>query len=225
MKDKTMKLDHVNLSEALRYLGYGSNEPDQNMKGLLSLCEKELLESVHPNYVFKVFDLEEGYRLVNCDFQLKGKDIKKHLSGCEKAILMCVTLSADVDRLIRRKQIGDMAQATIIDSMASALVEQACDRVEEIIKEELQGYRFTWRYGLGYGDFPLEGQKQFLNVLDAAKKVGVCVSDSFMLTPTKSVTCIIGAGKEEVREGKRSCEFCNLKDRCQFQKRGERCGN
>lgn len=48
---------------------------------------------------------------------------------------MCVTLSAGVDSLIRRKQIGDMAQAAIIDSMASAAVEQVCDKVEEIIKK------------------------------------------------------------------------------------------
>lgn len=225
MEDKRINLEFVNVSEALRYLGYGSNEPDPNMKELLSLCEKELLKNVHPNYVFKVFDLDDECNLMNCDFTLQGNDIKRHLENCEKAVLMCVTLSSDVDRLIRIKQIGNMAQATIIDSMASALVEQACDQVEKMIKEELPGYRFTWRYGLGYGDFPLEGQKQFLNVLDAQKKVGVCVSDSFMLTPTKSVTCIIGAGREKVHEEKRSCEFCNLQGRCQYRKRGERCGN
>lgn len=225
MNNTKISLDYVNVSEALRYLGYGSNKPDSNMKELLSFCEKELLENIYPNYVYKVFDLDDKCNLVNCDFDLQGDDIKNHLKGCEKAVLMCVTLSSDVDKLIRVKQIGNMAQATIIDSMASALVEQACDKVEEIIRNELKGYKLTWRYGLGYGDFPLEGQKQFLNVLDAQKKVGVCVNNSFILTPTKSVTCVIGAGKGNVNDSERDCEFCNLKNSCQFRKRGERCGN
>lgn len=223
MIKKNIKPDFVNVSEALRYLGYGSNEPDQNMKELLSLCERELLKNVRPAYVYKVFEMDENAKLTGCDFILEGNDIKKHLKGCEKAVLMCVTLSADVDGLIRRKQIGNMAQATIIDSMASAYVEQVCDAVEEIIKEELPEYNFTWRFGLGYGDFPLEGQKQFLNVLDAYKKTGVSVNDNCMLIPTKSVTCILGAGKN-INEEKKSCDNCNFKDRCQLRKRGASCG-
>ena len=161
MKNRQIKLGFVNVSEALRYLGYGSNEPDQSIKELLSLCEKELLEVAKPKFVYKIFELDEDKNLVACDFILEGKDIKNHLSGCDKAILLCVTLSIDVDKLIRIKQIGDMAQATIIDSMASALVEQACDEAEGIIRMELPDYEFTWRFGLGYGDFPLEGQKNF----------------------------------------------------------------
>ena len=47
---------------------------------------------------------------------------------------------------------------------------------------------------MGYDDFPLEGQKKFLEILDASKRVGVCVNSSMMLTPTKSVTCVIGLG-------------------------------
>lgn len=220
---KDIKPDYVNVSEALRYLGYGSNEPEQNMKELLSLCEKELINSARPAYVFNIFNLNEECKLKGCSFELEGNEIKKHLSGCEKAILMCVTLSADVDRLIRMKQVGNMAQATIIDSMASAYVEQVCDEVESIIREELPGYKFTWRFGIGYGDFPLKGQKQFLNVLDASKKIGVCVNDNYMLTPTKSVTCIIGAGKD-INEEKKSCGNCDFRDRCQLRKRGASCG-
>lgn len=221
--ERNIKPEFVNIAEALRYLGYGSNEPDQNMKELFSLCEKEFLKAARPAYVYKIFELDKHYQLVGCDFCLSGNDIKKHLAGCEKAALMCVTLSSDVDRLIRIKQIGNMAQAAIIDSMASAYIEQVCDEVEKIIREELKGYQFTWRYGLGYGDFPLDGQKQFLNVLDAPKKAGVCVNSSLMLTPTKSVTCIIGAGRG-ITEEKKSCDNCNFKDRCQLRKRGEGCG-
>lgn len=224
MKNQQIKLEYVNVSEALRYLGYGLNEPDPKIKELLSLCEKELLDVVRPKFVYKIFELDEEKNIISCDFILRGKDIKKHLSGCNKAIFLCVTLSTDVDRLIRIRQIGDMAKAAIIDSMASALVEQACDQAERIISRELPDYKFTWRFGLGYGDFPLESQKQFLNILDAQKKIGVCVNNSLMLTPTKTVTCIIGAGKN-ITKGNNRCNNCKLFDRCQYRKKGESCGN
>lgn len=228
MDRKHIDIKSVDRSEALRYMGCSVESLDDNMNKLLDVCEEQLLKNMHPAYIYRVFDLDDNFNLVNCDFKLEGKDIKKHLNNCEKAVLMCVTLSSDVDKLIRIKQIGDMAQATIIDSMASAAVEQVCNKVEQIIKEEIDRtgqYSFTWRYGLGYGDLPLEGQRQFLNVLDAPKKIGVCVSDSYMLVPTKSVTCIIGVGQEGVNKEKKSCENCNFKDKCRFRKKGEHCGS
>lgn len=223
MINKQIKFESVNISEALRYLGYGSNEPDPKIKELLSLCEKELLRVARPQYIYKVLELTDDLQLKGCTFKLEGNDIKKHLAGCSKAILMCATLSLEVDKLIRIKQIGDMAQATIIDSMASALVEQLCDKVEEQIKEDIPGYEYTWRYGLGYGDLPLAGQKEFLNVLDAPKKIGVCVNDSLMLVPTKSVTCIIGVGTKKSDIEKKNCINCNLYKDCIYRRKGEGC--
>lgn len=105
---------------------------------------------------------------------------------------MCATLSGNVDLLIRKKQITGMTEAIITDSLASAVIEQVCDKAEEVILKDFKEYEHTWRFGLGYDDFPLEGQKKFLEILDASKRVGVCVNSSMMLTPTKSVTCVIG---------------------------------
>ena len=224
MRDKDIILDYVNVNEALRYLGYGDNKPDDNTKKLLDICSEELLKVIQPKYVYRVFDLNEDYSIDGVDFELKGEAIKKHLKRCEKIAMMCVTLSSGVDSLIRRKQIGDMAQAAIIDSMASAAVEQVCDKVEEIIKKEFPHYEYTWRFGVGYDDFPLELQQQFLNVVNASKQIGVCVNDSFMLTPTKSVTCIIGMGYNLKTSSKKSCDNCSFREKCQYRKAGKNCG-
>ena len=38
----------------------------------------------------------------------------------------------------------------------------------------------------GYGDFPLTGQKQFFDILDAGRRrIGVCVNSGMTLVPTK----------------------------------------
>ena len=223
MRDKDIILDYVNVNEALRYLGYGDNKPDDNTKKLLDICSEELLKVIQPKYVYRVFDLNEDYSIDGVDFELKGEAIKNHLKGCEKIAMMCVTLSAGVDSLIRKKQIVSMAEAMVTDSLASAVIEQVCDKAEEIILKDFKEYEHTWRFGLGYGDFPLELQGQFLDILDAPKRIGVCVNSSMMLTPTKSVTCVIGLGHNLKVSSKKNCDFCNFKDKCQFRKQGTTC--
>ena len=227
MINKRIVIDKIDMPQALRYLGFRDNEPEENMKKIISKCEKELIEKAVPSYVYKVFPIDKNCSLRGCDFELTGNDIKNHLKNCNRAVLMCVTLSTSVDMLIKQKQVTGMTEAIIIDALASAMVEQVCDKVEEIIKDDLfdihkENY-FTWRYGLGYGDFPLDGQKQFLNVLDAGKRVGVTVNDTFMLIPTKSVTCVIGVSESDTGSGKRSCSNCNMKDVCAYRNRGTTC--
>ena len=224
--ENPITIEKVDMINTLRYLGYGDHTPDDNMQKIIEECEEELLRVVKPNYIYKVFDITKDYNIVDCNFKLEGQDIKKHLYGCEKVVLMCVTLSGEVDRLIRTSQIKGVTNATIIDAMASAMVEQVCDKVEDRIRERFdEQFGFTWRYGLGYGDFPLENQKQFLNVLDATKKIGVAVSPGMMLTPTKSVTCVIGVGRKNIVDsGQRSCSNCNFNDRCQYKTRRSSCG-
>ena len=48
-----------------------------------------------------------------------------------------------------------MAKALVFDSLASVAVEQACDKVEELLREEYPDYYQTFRFGIGYGDLPI----------------------------------------------------------------------
>jgi 5-methyltetrahydrofolate--homocysteine methyltransferase len=222
-RERNIVIEDINFDEALRYLGYGGNVPDDKTKELLLSCGKQLKCSMEGKFVYKVFGLRDGH-ILGADFILQGQAIKNHLKNCNKVIFMCATLSAGVDLLIRRQQITGMAEAMITDSLASAVIEQVCDKAEEVILRDFAEYEHTWRFGLGYDDFPLECQKQFLDILDAPKRIGVCVNDSMMLTPTKSVTCVIGLGHGLNTSTKRSCEMCSLKEKCQFRKQGLTCG-
>lgn len=221
--EKNIIIDNVNFSEALRYLGYGDNIPDNKTKELLLLCEKRLKESVEAKFVYRVFDLKDG-QIPECSFRLEGQAIRKHLKNCTKIIFMCATLSAKTDALIRKMQITGMAEAAVTDSLASAVIEQVCDKAEEIILKDFSGYEHTWRFGPGYDDFPLDGQKKFLDILEAPKRIGVCVNNGMMLTPTKSVTCVIGLGHNLETASVSSCDNCSFRDKCQFRKEGKNCG-
>lgn len=221
--DKTIIIENINFDEALRYLGYGENVPDKKTEELLCLCGEELKKVMEGKFIYRIFDLKDG-QIPDVAFRLEGQAINKHLENCEKVIFMCATLSGGVDLLIRRKQVSGMAEAVILDSLASAVIEQVCDKAEEIILKDFKEYEHTWRFGLGYDDFPLSSQKQFLNLLDAQKRIGVCVNDSMMLIPIKSVTCVIGLGHNLHVSSKKSCDFCSFRDKCQFRKKGSYCG-
>ena len=84
MRDKDIILDYVNVNEALRYLGYGDNKPDNNTKKILDICSEELLKVIQPKYVYRVFDLNEDYSIDGVDFELKGEAIKIILKDVKK---------------------------------------------------------------------------------------------------------------------------------------------
>ena len=48
------------------------------------------------------------------------------------------------------------------------------------------------RFSAGYGDFPLSAQKEIFGMLDCARQIGLTLNDSLLMSPTKSVTSIVG---------------------------------
>ena len=222
----SVRLEELNKSEALRYMGCKDGAPDENIRALMDQCEKELLGAIKPAFVYRVFDIEDtedGVEVLSTALTLRGKDISAHLKGCEKCLLMAATLSAGADRIIRRFEAVDMTRAVLADFLASAAVEQVCDKAEEEIRHQLSGYYYTWRFSPGYGDLPLEIQESFLTVLDARKRIGLNVTQDSILTPRKSVTAIIGLSKNKINKGRQGCAICNMRHTCAFRKRGDHC--
>lgn len=212
-----MTLEKLNRSEAIRYLGGAGIQMNDQMEVLMDECEKMVLEIAAPKFLYIELDLP-------CDTIMGGRDIANHLDGCEKAILMCATLGAEIDKLIRISQISDMAKAVVLDSFASVAVEQVCNKVDEIIAEKYDGYYMTFRFSPGYGDYPISLQQDFLRMLDAPRKIGLTTNENFLLMPTKSVTAVMGLSKNTIERKKRGCAICNMRGKCRFRKNGEHCG-
>ena len=222
MNVEKVTLKQINKSDALRYLGYGDTVPDDTTLLLLDKCEKELLHHLDCKYLYRVFPLEGG-QIPGAAYRLEGSSIASHLAECTQIIFLCATLSEGDDRLIRLKQITGMTEAMMTDALASSAIEQVCDTAEREIMKSFPGMQHTYRFGLGYGDFPLEGQTAFLNILDARKRIGVSVSPGLMLTPLKSVTCVIGLGEHVANESRKTCEVCSLKESCAYRRAGRLC--
>lgn len=221
-----MTLEHINKTEAMRYMGLGTAIPDKQISDIINKCEDQLLRAIHPTYTFALFDItpsHNGIEVKDTPLVLTGNSVKAHLEGCTKVVLLAATLGIEADKIIKRYQVSDLTSALAADSLASAAIEQVCNAAEEEIREKVSPLNMTWRFSPGYGDLPLELQKVFLTVLNTQKRIGLTITDSLIMLPSKSVTALIGLSEKPIEKRRQGCAICNLRNTCQFRKRGERC--
>lgn len=219
-------------SEVLRYLGYKGSEIPKNTERLIEGCILETLGMVRPSYTYRRFPVtesESGILVGDTGVCLTGEAVRKHLAGCQEVYLFCGTVGNFVDKNIRLKMVMEPSAGVVLDSCGSVAVEQVMEAAEQEIEQEAaaEGKHITWRFSPGYGDLPLELQRDFVELLDTHRKLGVGVSESFLLTPTKSVTALVGvleAGSGQAGDSANSkCDRCTNRERCNFHYHGKSC--
>lgn len=207
--------------EAVRYLGYGKNAADEKTLALIEDAFAELERSAAPKSVWRIFDLEqsEDGRIIIGTMDIESRSLSRNLKGCEKILLFGATLGGGVDQLIRRTSVTDMAKAVVLQACAAAMLEEYCDERQLAAAGELEedGLYLRPRFSPGYGDFDIRYQAPLMQMLDCAKKIGLTMTDSYMMTPTKSVTAVIGASRIKERCPVSGCESCDKKD-CEYRR-------
>ena len=178
----------VNVSEALRYLGVKTK--DSLTELLVDECIKEIYKVAEPKAVYCETEITVDNDTVDFGFmRVKSEKLAKNLCGCYKAYVFCATLGIGVDRQFERLNRVSPAKAAVFSAVGSSLVEEFCDYVNEtIVGEEVSKPRFS----CGYGDFSLTHQSDILNILEAGKRLGVFLTESYMMVPVKTVTAVIG---------------------------------
>ena len=127
-----------------------------------------------------------------CDLgfaKVESRDLASLLKGCKNAFLIAVSVGIGIDRLITRLGATSRADAFFTDAIGSAAAESLC---ELICKRIEAGRSCTGRFSPGYGDFPLEFQRELLSRLNADSSVGITLNSSLLMTPMKSITAVIG---------------------------------
>lgn len=109
-----------------------------------------------------------------------------------------------------------MSRAVILQAASAAMIEEYCDQVCEGLKKEYEekGLYLRPRFSPGYGDFSLSCQSAVLDALDAGKHLGIKLTDSFLMMPSKSVTAVIGVSQKPHRCDVKGCEACGKQTAC-----------
>ena len=202
--------------EAIRYLGYGSHAVDDHTLALVESSFAELDQIAGKRIIYRIFDVsfKETDRLQIGKLNIISKNLGKNLAGCQSAVILGATLGAGVDMLLRKYALTDMARVVTLQACAAAMLEEYLDECQQSIGKELEKDRLYLRpiFSPGYGDFPIEHQEMILRMLDTAKTIGLTMTDSSMLTPTKSVTAVIGVSRSKEPCHMKGCEACEKKD-------------
>lgn len=219
----------INKKEVIRYLGYrGIGEPDEHLNKLIDECIKELQDKATPRSVYKTFPINWNSYMENvtengCEFAgitVSSGNLLKNLKGCSELVMLAVTIGHAPDMLVRRSEVRDIMKAYTYQAAGAAMVEAWCDEINNKIIEDAQakGLYARPRFSPGYGDFPLEVQKDFERILDMPKSIGVTLSESLLMTPTKSVTAVIGLSDKDMDCHKGGCEECSMHESCEYSR-------
>ena len=207
--------------EILRYLGYGKGVPDSKMEQLIEECIREVEKVATPKVVSGNFTLEqlEAHRLKLGGCPVTSKHLSKNLLDCEQVVFFAATLGIGVDKLIARYSKFEMSRVVVIQAVATALLEDFCDEQCTYLSEEWakRGFYLRPRFSPGYGDFPIEFQMFLIGMLEGNKKLGIYLTDSFLMIPSKSVTAVIGLSRKTNRCEIKGCEVCEKSD-CAYRR-------
>lgn len=209
----------IDRAVALRYMGASGWQPDDASSALLDRAESRLLQTAVPRAAWK--------KLPRTSLPLKdcGSDLIRHLQGCEEVLVLVSTLGSEVDTMLRRFELTDIAMAATADAMASVMLEQVCDDLEQELRAELkaQNLYLTGRFAPGYGDCPLTLNDEVCLAADSVRGCGVAVTAEHLLAPRKSTTAILGVADHPVTGTLAGCSTCHLRETCVFRKNGTTC--
>ncbi len=143
------------------------------------------------------FNHSKGSMMADGKLFLVGKAVCKELRKAEKLLFFVCTAG----RLISEKSAAllkgeDPAKGYIYDLVGTYLTEAAGDRMQQLIREELSdGDRITNRYSPGYCHWDVADQHQLFSLFPPAP-CGVTLTQSALMYPVKSISGVIGIGKE-----------------------------
>ena len=196
--------------EILRYAG--CKEADNEIAVLLKRCIGEIKDKLTYKLCYRKISVKiDGDTCDFGEFCLKSKKLSLNLKGCQSVILFAATVGIEIDRLITKYGRISPSKAFMLQAIGTERIESLCNAFcADISKEYNMGAKP--RFSPGYGDLPLESQKDVFSVLLPEKYIGLTLTDSLLMSPSKSVTAIMGLTPNKETQYKSKCGTCDKKD-------------
>ncbi len=149
---------------------------------------------------------------------LSGPLIADRLAAASEVIVAVCTvgdgLAGTVSEGFKTDPVHAMALEGLAAAAAEALAEAACQRFEALARAE--GLQASIPLNPGMIGWPLaEGQAQIFSLIDAGE-IGVTLGPGGVMQPLKSLSLVIGLGRELDRAGQ-SCDFCSMRGTCRYK--------
>ena len=206
--------------ETLRYLGCGSEVPDEKTLEMADRAIELLSERCRPRSTSRIVEISAGTEGIRLEggAVIYSESIARVMSGCSRMLVFGATLGTEADILIKRETAANIAMGAVMQAAAAAYIEEYCDMIQAELDERFkaEGTPLGDRFSPGYGDFALEYQRELFRILDCPRQIGLTLTDNYIMIPSKSVTAVIPIGGSCGRQI--GCSCCEKTD-CQYRKK------
>ena len=185
------------MGEILRYAGVHGEAVC--VESLVWECLAQTEGVLEYKVCFCEFDVKRCENKLDLGFMTcESAALSKNLAGCDRLMLFAATLGIGIDRLIAKHSSISPSKALLFQAIGAQRIESLCDAFCEEISLNVQksGFKLKPRFSPGYGDFPLSAQENIFAVLDCPRKIGLRLNESMLMSPSKSVTAIVGIGDD-----------------------------
>ncbi len=192
------------IESVLIRLGIRKNAPiDPDLFRMLEEGIKQAKILSHPTGLYlplKILHRSSDSVVLENETHFQSTSLSRLLQNSEEAVLMAATIGHEiVDAIMNEVTQKDAALGLILDAAASQNTDAVLDWIMEYLNGILakKGRKLTkHRYSPGYGDLPLVYQKAIFETLEL-NKLGLELTEKYMLVPEKSVIAIAGIEPKE----------------------------
>ncbi|MDH7606027.1 MAG: vitamin B12 dependent-methionine synthase activation domain-containing protein [Melioribacter sp.] len=209
------KLISIKKNNIVEIIGY-NNFPEEFEK-LLDDIIGELKKKFQIKTGYKIFDYkparsEDGIIISDIFFKT-DRIVKSQLNNIEKVAIFVLTIGREIENWIKElNDKGEILLSYLVDITASEAAENVADLLHDYLKEKMknQGLNVTNRYSPGYCNWSVSEQHKLFSLLPE-NFCGIKLTDSALMIPIKSISGIIGIGKN-AKWKEYLCDKCGVKD-------------
>ena len=186
---KSYSAPEIDRREALRYAGVRGESAEA--EAMLDECIREASDTLCYKLCYGEYPLTRVKNSLDFGFaRVVSEKLSAHLTDCSRVIIMAATVGVGLDRLAARYSRVSPARALILQGLGAERIETVADLFCRELTDD--GLELTSRFSAGYGDLSLEFQREIFRALDCQKNIGLTLNESLIMSPTKSITAIIG---------------------------------
>lgn len=210
--EHSVRVESLNLSRKDIYIamGYRNDTPDADTVRLIDEVLSDITKIGVVRYMYFVAEaqiLSEKDVKIGCETFSLGGNIGQYLQGVQKACLYISTAGKEFDDYLQRlKSEGDILKEFIADAIGTVLAELSSSLIAEELEREYN-LKVSAPYSPGYCGWDIKEQEK-LFAMFPDEPCGVTLSESFLMSPVKSVSGFFGLGDESFKRPKH-CDLCN----------------
>ncbi len=204
----------INPASLAKLMGLETNNIPEPYLGLINQ-EIELIrryKNIQGGYhIFDKTHIDDHNNVIVIDDILfhPGRHVVRYLKGSQSLALFVCTAGKEIS--MRSRQLmaeGNLLEGYVADLTGSLLVETAMNWVHDTLRHNMEkkGLKITNRYSPGYCNWDVAEQHLLFTLLPE-NFCGITLSESALMSPIKSVSGIIGIGKN-VRHHQYGCSAC-----------------